>query len=191
MSGLGSLQIVQLPCRCDQNCHGPTNSTNRLQYCQPTTVHWIPSPASCAASCRTRRSAPPSRGMSGGRAPCGTARGTRARRSSAACRLWQGEQRWGCRHASLSHIREPAAYHVIQNRRQQESASHVSPQGGTTTSQAASGSCVLPQGQALGPASLQAPHLPAWHTCNHAAEKEHAALLGLAGNLWAMGRGRQ
>ena len=47
------------------------------------------------------------------------------------------------------------------------SHSHVSPQGGTTTSQAASGSCVLPQGQALGPASLQAPHLPAWHTCRH------------------------
>lgn len=56
----------------------------------------------------------------------------------------------------------------------QQAHSHVSPQGGTTTSQAACGSCVLPQGQALGPARLQAPHLPEWHTCGHERHEQNS-----------------
>lgn len=39
---------------------------------------------------------------------------------------------------------------------------HVSPHGGTSTSQAAPGSCCLPQGHDFGPASLQGPHAPEW-----------------------------
>lgn len=47
---------------------------------------------------------------------------------------------------------------------QLSSLPQVSPHGGTTTSHAACGSTCLPHGQALGPASAQGLHLPAWQT---------------------------
>lgn len=59
---------------------------------------------------------------------------------------------------------------------QLSSLPQVSPQGGTTTSHAACGSCCLPQGQALGPASLQAPQGPEWHTTSQRCRPQSSCL---------------